>query len=133
MQRLYRSGVAASPACPYVAGAYAQDGVDLEYNIHQAMRDVCLWLPEAEEAISHGSSSFKVRGKMFAYFLVNQHADGRVALWITAIGMRQGAVENHAQIALQRMLKVAESTPRRVTRVRRPTLRQGSMSSKVTL
>ncbi len=65
----------------------------MEYNIHQAVRDVCLWLPEAEEATSHGTSSFKVRGKTFAYFLVNHHGDGRVALWITAAsGMQESYV-----------------------------------------
>lgn len=53
-------------------------------DVHQAVREVCLWLPEAEESISHGSSSFKVRRKTFAYFLVNHHGDGRVALWINA-------------------------------------------------
>jgi predicted DNA-binding protein (MmcQ/YjbR family) len=56
----------------------------LDYDIHHAVHDVCLWLPEAQETTSHGSSSFKVRGKTFAYFVVNHHGDGRVALWIAA-------------------------------------------------
>jgi hypothetical protein len=34
MQRLYRSGIAAYPACPYIADAHPQDGVDLEYTLH---------------------------------------------------------------------------------------------------
>ncbi len=53
-------------------------------DIHQAVRAVCLWLPEAEEFMSHGSPNFRVRGKSFATYVVNHHGDGRVALWLTA-------------------------------------------------
>lgn len=53
-------------------------------NVHQAVRDVCLWLPEAEEFQSHGSPNFRVRGKTFASYVVNHHGDGRVALWLNA-------------------------------------------------
>lgn len=56
----------------------------MERDIHQAVRDVCLWLPEAEEFLSHGSPNFKVRGKTFASYVVNHHGDGRVALWLNA-------------------------------------------------
>jgi|SRR5277367_143601 len=51
---------------------------------HQAVRDACLWLPEAEEFVSHGSPNFRVRGKTFATYTVNHHGDGRVALWLNA-------------------------------------------------
>jgi predicted DNA-binding protein (MmcQ/YjbR family) len=51
---------------------------------HQAVREACLWLPEAEEFLSHGSPNFRVRGKTFATFVVNHHGDGRVGLWLTA-------------------------------------------------
>jgi hypothetical protein len=51
---------------------------------HQAVREACLWLPEAEEFSSHGSPNFRVRGKTFATYVVNHHGDGRVALWLTA-------------------------------------------------
>jgi predicted DNA-binding protein (MmcQ/YjbR family) len=51
---------------------------------HQAVREACLWLAEAEEFQSHGSANFRVRGKTFATFVVNHHGDGRVALWLTA-------------------------------------------------
>ena len=51
---------------------------------HQAVRDACLWLPEAEEFVSHGSPNFRVRGKTFATYAVNHHGDGRVALWLNA-------------------------------------------------
>jgi predicted DNA-binding protein (MmcQ/YjbR family) len=53
-------------------------------DITQAVRDACLWLPDAEEFMSHGSPNFRVRGKTFATYVVNHHGDGRVALWLTA-------------------------------------------------
>ena len=53
-------------------------------DFHRAVREACLWLPEAEEFISHGSPNFRVRGKTFATFVVNHHGDGRVALWLNA-------------------------------------------------
>jgi predicted DNA-binding protein (MmcQ/YjbR family) len=53
-------------------------------DIHQAVRAACLWLPEAEEFMSHGSPNFRVRGKSFATYVVNHHGDGRVALWLNA-------------------------------------------------
>ena len=52
--------------------------------IDQAVREICLWLPEAEEFLSHGSPNFRVRGKTFATYVVNHHGDGRVALWLNA-------------------------------------------------
>ena len=54
-------------------------------DIHQAVRKACLWLPEAEEVLSHGSPSFRVRGKGFAHYVVNHHGDGRVALWLNVL------------------------------------------------
>lgn len=56
----------------------------MAYPIQQAVRDICLWLPEAEEFVSHGSPNFRVRGKTYASFVVNHHGDGRVALWLNA-------------------------------------------------
>jgi predicted DNA-binding protein (MmcQ/YjbR family) len=53
-------------------------------NVAEAVRVVCLSLPEAEEKPSHGSPDFRVRGKSFATFVVNHHGDGRVALWLNA-------------------------------------------------
>ena len=52
--------------------------------IDDAVRDACLWLPEAEEFVSHGSPNFRVRGKTFAAYCVNHHGDGRMALWLNA-------------------------------------------------
>jgi predicted DNA-binding protein (MmcQ/YjbR family) len=53
-------------------------------DISQAVREVCLWFPEAQEVISHGSPDFRVRGKTFATYVVNHHGDGRIALWLNA-------------------------------------------------
>jgi len=50
--------------------------------MNRAVRAACLWLPEAEEVISHGFPNFKVRAKSFAMLLVNHHGDGRIALWL---------------------------------------------------
>src|ERR1700729_527519 len=61
-------------------------------DISQAVRDACLWLPEAEEFVSHGSPNFRVRGKTFATYVVNHHGDGRVALWLNGPA---GAPEAH--------------------------------------
>ena len=54
-------------------------------DIHQAVRELCLWLPQAEEFVSHGSPNFKVGGKTFAAYAVNHHGDGRVALWLNVL------------------------------------------------
>jgi predicted DNA-binding protein (MmcQ/YjbR family) len=56
------------------------------------VREVCLWLPEAEEFVSHGSPNFRVRGKTFATYVVNHHGDQRAALWLPA---PRGAQEHH--------------------------------------
>lgn len=53
-------------------------------DISQAVREICLWFPEAEEVEAHGSPDFRVRGKTFASYVINHHGDGRVALWLNA-------------------------------------------------
>ncbi len=53
-------------------------------DISKAVREVCLWFPEAQEVISHGSPDFRVRGKTFATYVINHHGDGRIALWLNA-------------------------------------------------
>jgi hypothetical protein len=63
-------------------------------DLSQAVREVCLWLPEAEEFMSHGSPNFRVRGKTFATYVVNHHGDGRVGLWLNAPA---GAQELHVE------------------------------------
>jgi predicted DNA-binding protein (MmcQ/YjbR family) len=53
-------------------------------DIQAAVREVCLWLPESEEFVSHGFPNYRVRGRTFASYVVNHHGDGRVALWLNA-------------------------------------------------
>jgi predicted DNA-binding protein (MmcQ/YjbR family) len=64
----------------------------LARHTYQAVQETCLWLPEAEEFLSHGSPNFRVRGKTFATYVVNHHGDGRVALWLNAV---PGSQEHH--------------------------------------
>jgi hypothetical protein len=63
-------------------------------DIYEAVREACLWLPEAEEFTSHGSPNFRARGKTFATYVVNHHGDGRVALWLNA---PPGSQEQHVR------------------------------------
>jgi predicted DNA-binding protein (MmcQ/YjbR family) len=49
-------------------------------DISQAVRALMASFPETEEVESHGSPSFKVRGKTFATYTINHHGDGHVAL-----------------------------------------------------
>lgn len=49
------------------------------------LRERCLALPEAVEKLTWGTHpTFRVRDKIFARFLDDQHGDGRVALWCKA-------------------------------------------------
>jgi hypothetical protein len=66
-------------------------------DINDAVREVCLSFPDAEEYSSFGSPNFRIKGKKkgkpgktFASYLINHHGDGRVALWLnTPIGAQQ--------------------------------------------
>jgi hypothetical protein len=49
------------------------------------VRRICLALPETYEKIAWGSPTFRVKkGKIFAMFGEDHHADGRIALWCPA-------------------------------------------------
>jgi predicted DNA-binding protein (MmcQ/YjbR family) len=87
-RQLYRARVARRGVCAYI-GAMGR-------NIQQAVREACLWMPETEEFISHGSPNFRVRGKSFATYAVNHHGDGRVALWLNS---PPGAQQAHVEAA----------------------------------
>lgn len=51
-------------------------------NISDAVREICLGLPEAREVLSHGVPDFRVGKRSFATYAVNHHGDGRIALWL---------------------------------------------------
>jgi predicted DNA-binding protein (MmcQ/YjbR family) len=63
-------------------------------DINDAVREVCLSFPEAEQFMAHGSPNFRVRGKTFAMYTVNHHGDGRVSLWLNS---PPGAQEVHVK------------------------------------
>jgi predicted DNA-binding protein (MmcQ/YjbR family) len=45
--------------------------------------EICLALPNAESAAMHGDhATFRVRGKVFAYFLDDHHGDGIVSVCV---------------------------------------------------
>jgi predicted DNA-binding protein (MmcQ/YjbR family) len=62
--------------------------------IPQAVRELCLAFPAAEEFESHGSPNFRAqegsrKGKVFAVFALNHHGDGHVALWLNTPALEQ--------------------------------------------
>jgi predicted DNA-binding protein (MmcQ/YjbR family) len=52
--------------------------------ITDVVREIMASLPETEEFVSHGSPTFRVRGKIFARYTINHHGDGKVALNLKA-------------------------------------------------
>ena len=46
----------------------------------ESLSRICLSLPEAERRDRNGHADFRVRGKVFAYFLDNHHGDGIVSV-----------------------------------------------------
>jgi predicted DNA-binding protein (MmcQ/YjbR family) len=62
--------------------------------ISDAVREVCLSFPEAEEGSAHGSPHYQVRGKTFAMYTINHHGDGRISLWLSS---PPGAQEIHVK------------------------------------
>jgi predicted DNA-binding protein (MmcQ/YjbR family) len=64
--------------------------VDRQRTIPQAVRELLLAFPQAEEFESHGSPNFRARkGKVFAVFALNHHGDGHVALWLNTPAVEQ--------------------------------------------
>jgi len=52
--------------------------------IRDAVREICLSLPESDEVSSRGNPNFRVNKKTFAIFVVNHHGDGRIGLWLNS-------------------------------------------------
>lgn len=63
-------------------------------DITQAVREICLWFPQVEEVLAHGSPDFRVKGKTFATYVINHHGDGRIALLLNA---PQGAQQHYVK------------------------------------
>ena len=49
-------------------------------SITDAVREICLGMPETSKVISRSSLNFRVADKTFAIFQINHHGDGRIAL-----------------------------------------------------
>jgi len=58
----------------------ARDTPQREDRRLRKLSELCLALPEAERRLTGDHADFRVRGKVFAYFLVNHHGDGIVAV-----------------------------------------------------
>lgn len=58
--------------------------------IPDAVRELCLAFPDAEEFESHGSPNYRARkGKVFAVWALNHHGDGHVGLWLNTPALEQ--------------------------------------------
>ena len=44
-----------------------------ERDVETVVREMCLWMPESEALVSHGSLAFKGGGKQFASLAINHH------------------------------------------------------------
>ncbi len=54
-----------------------------DLGVEDAVRGLCLALPDAEAFVSHGMATFRRRkGKVFANLALNHHGDGRIGLWL---------------------------------------------------
>lgn len=61
-----------------------------DLGLEDAVRGLCLALPDVEAFISHGMPTFRRRkGKVFANLALNHHGDGRIALWLNTPPMLQ--------------------------------------------
>jgi hypothetical protein len=67
----------------------------MKQRILEAVRQICLGLPETSERLSHGAPTFFIRGKRsFATVWDSHHGDGRFALICAApAGMQAALVE----------------------------------------
>ena len=62
----------------------------MKNELDQAVQQLCLAFPGAEEFISHGMPNYRARGgKIFATYAVNHHGDGRIALWLNTPAIMQ--------------------------------------------
>jgi hypothetical protein len=64
----------------------------MERTVQQAAFELLTALPETEQTTAHGSPVFKVSGKTYAYWAVNHHGDGRLAIWLGTTPEQQAAL-----------------------------------------
>ncbi len=62
------------------AAPHAKAAKGVEHPLLRQLSKICLSLPEAARRDLHEHADFRVRGKVFAYFLNNHHGDGIISL-----------------------------------------------------
>jgi hypothetical protein len=61
----------------------------------ERVRRLSLALPEATEQEAWSAPTFRIRKRIFAYYVENHHQDGRVAVWCNApIGVQEMLVRH---------------------------------------
>jgi predicted DNA-binding protein (MmcQ/YjbR family) len=70
-----KPGAKAEPAAKVKPGAALR-----EHPILRELSKICLALPEAQRRDLNEHADFRVRGKVFAYFLNNHHGDGIISV-----------------------------------------------------
>jgi hypothetical protein len=59
------------------------------------VRRLCLALPEAAEQEAWGAPTYRIRKRIFAYYVDGHHQDGRVSVWCNApIGVQEMLVRD---------------------------------------
>ncbi len=77
----------------------AEQASQQRVHVLERVTELCLAFPEAERELTGDHATFRVRGKVFAYFLSNHHGDGIVSL-CCKVGHRDN--EDMARIDPQR-------------------------------
>ena len=71
--------------------------------------EICLALPAAERSVGHDHVTFRVRGKVFAYFLDDHHGDGIVSVCVKS---QRGENVDRARLEPKRFYLPAYIGPR---------------------
>ena len=66
--------------------------------VPETVRELCLSFPGSHETLNHSNPDFKVKGKTFAYFLINHHGDGRVDGRRDEEDAKDGSIEANAKL-----------------------------------
>jgi hypothetical protein len=65
----------------------------------QRVRRLCMALPEATEQEAWGAPTYRIRKRIFTYYVDGHHHDGRVAIWCNApLGVQRMLVEHDPEM-----------------------------------
>jgi predicted DNA-binding protein (MmcQ/YjbR family) len=64
---------------------YGAEYIGMEDKRLTRLTTLCLALPEADREYARGHATFRVRKKVFAYFLANHHGDGIVSVCVNTL------------------------------------------------